>query len=193
MADLVSVEDYKLFLNKSLDREPDNENDIYYSNILLPGASFAVRQFYNNDFESKARIEKRSIFEQTEFIYLTHRPIASITTVTLDGSPLQPDAFRLISQSGALKLTARPIFFRGNDHQRAIWPFGDEHIQIDYIGGEALTRGHKWLFCKMIAKLDDEDKRGFKSAEDAEESVTQTLTDRDLFGKMFNTFRRIKI
>jgi len=190
MADLLTVEEYKLFTKKNFKKgEEENERDIYYQQILLPGASQTIRSFFNNDFQSISRVETFStVNDNTLKLFPKHRPVASITSVTIDGQTLDTDAVKLISleQSFVLveTLNIRPIV------ETEFWPRGVEHIVITYVGGQALADNLKWMIAQIIARIDDEKVESFSTTSEIDTAITTQIETDTMLRQMMNQFDR---
>lgn len=193
MADLLTVEEYKLFTKKNFKKaEEENERDIYYQQILLPGASQTIRNFFNNDFQSISRVETFSILDSTVLkLFPKHRPVSSITSVAIDAQTLDSDSVKLISIEQAFvlvqTLNIRPI------RETEFWPSGVEHIVITYVGGQALADNQKWMIANMIARLDDEKVESFATTGDVDTAITTQIETDSLFRSMMNQFDRPNI
>ena len=184
MADLLTVEEYKLFLKQTFNQvEESNERDLYYSNILLPGASEAVRRLTNQDFQSIARTDIFTVKERTEFLTLEFRPVTVLTEVKINGDVrdltdyyLKADAVGIKSDTNLIALTANTF-----ENGRIYWPLSFADILIKYTGGAALSRSDKWLIAKLIAKMDEEDRRTFTGVDEANAAVESEFENNRLF------------
>ena len=191
MADLVDLETYKLYQQRTAIGEFKNEKDLYYSQLLLPAASQAIRQFYNNDFESKARTETISLIEQTRFIIPRFRPIASVTSIKIEGDALDADEFYIHKNLFGLTASTSHLFLLSNRvDTHILWPLGFDNIELNYVGGQALTQGDKWTICKLIAKLDDNDTQQFQGATEAVSAFEAGIAQDSLFDRQMEQYRK---
>lgn len=195
MADLITLEQYKLYLNKNyISKEVENEFDIYYTNILLPGCTKALQRYFDNDFQSTSRTETFSIEKsETKKIYPRYKPISSITSVTIDDTTLSSDNYKLLSDQNAIVLSSS-INLAGLVYESYYWPMGHNNVVVVYTGGYALERGDYYLLCKLIAKIDDNDVANFSSVEVAEERFFSELEQDSPFINFINqNFRNFNI
>jgi len=191
MADLVTLETYKLYQQRTQLGEFKNEKDLYYSQLLLPAASQAIREFYNNDFESKARTETISLLEETRFVIPKFRPIASITSIKIDGDALNTTDFYIHKNLFGLTASiSQPFLLSNRVNTNILWPLGTDHVELKYVGGQALTQGDKWTICKLIAKLDDNDTQQFQGATEAVSAFEAGLAQASLFDRQMEQYRR---
>lgn len=174
MDNLVSLEQYKLYLNKQYDDSAKkNEDDLYYSNLLLPSASSALRSYFDNDFQSIERTETISIECTTNKIFPKYKPIESVSSVSMDGVALLSTDYELLLDQNAIVLSGGGAF-----------PRGFNNIVIVYTGGYALTRDDYGLLCKLIAQVDDNDSKAFSSADGAEDVFFSKLNENTVFMNM---------
>lgn len=184
MADLLTLEEYKLFVKKTLRKVDDeNERDLYYSNILLPGASASIRAFFDNDFQSIARSEIFSVLEPSfTKLFPRYRPVSSLTSVIINGLTLASSTVKLISKEQAFVFDLT-----------CFWPMGVEHITINYVGGFALTQGQRWAIAQLISRLDDEKVETYTTTSEVETAITTQIEADTMIRQMFNQFSRPNI
>lgn len=185
MADLVTLEEYKLFLNRNyVSKEKENEEDIYFSNILIPGCSKAFQDYFNNDFQSTSRTETFSIERpETKKIFLQYKPVSSITSVTISDTTLDSDDYKLLSNEDAVILSS-VLNISGQIIESYYWPLGYNNVVIVYTGGYTLERGDKLSICAFMKKVD----AAFKSTGEAEETIFRNLSDMEK-GLLFTNFK----
>jgi len=189
MSDLITVEEYKLYLLKALKQiDESNERDLYYSNILLPGASAAFRGFYHNDFQSISRTEYFSVLEPTRKLFPRNVPVSSITSVTVNNEVIDSTSYKLVSADYSVMLYGSLTSLRVPVTPMQ-WPTGIEHIKIIYVGGQALDRGDKWAIANFIAQIDQSETQVFVSAAGIEEAFTNGLDLDSSFAKILNKYR----
>ena len=194
MADLVTLETYKLYQQRTQLGEMKNDKDLYYSQLLLPAASKAIRQMFNNDFQSIARTETLSLLERTRFVFPQNRPIASITSIKINGDTLETTAFYIKDQGiGLTASTSQPFLLENRIDTHILWPLGFDHIVLSYIGGQAIEQGDKWTICKLIAKLDDNDVQQFQSPEAATAAFEIDIAQNSLFQRQMEQYRRFRL
>ncbi len=194
MADLVTLETYKLYQQRTQLGEMKNDKDLYYSQLLLPAASKAIRQMFNNDFESTARTETLSLLERTRFVFPRNRPISSITSIKIDGDALDSTDFYIKDQAiGLTASTTQPFLLRNTIDTHILWPLGFNHVELNYVGGQAIEQGDKWTICKLIAKLDDNDVQQFQSPEAAVGAFEVDIANNSLFQRQMEQYRRWRL
>jgi len=189
MADIVSVEDYKLYLKKTYGNDQtakDNEWDIYYSNILLPGLTKTLTLYFDNDFQSTTRTETFSIEGPTKKLFFRYKPVTSITSVTVSDTVLDSDSYELLEDQGAVVLSSQ-LNIAGEIIESYYWPCGWNNIVIVYEGGYTLERGDKFALCKLIAMVDNADTSGYDNADDAMNAFSSVLTQNSIMYDMLNT------
>lgn len=194
MADLVTLEQYKLYLTRQYDTSgKKNEQDIYYSNILLPGASKAIRAYFDNDFQSISRTETFSIEQCTKKIFPTYKPISSITSLTISDSLIASTDYELLQDQSAVVLTSDTNIL-GVVGELQYFPVGYNNIVLVYVGGYELTRGDQYSLCKLIAKIDEVDSKTFSNVDAAEEVFFDQLSKDSTFLNMLDAqFRNYRI
>jgi len=193
MADIISVEDYKLYLHRTYGNsrsDKDNEFDIYYSNILLPGLTKTLEYYFDNDFQSIERTQTHSVQEKTKKLFFDYKPVSSITSVVVSGTTLDADAYELLQDEDSIVLSS-DINIGGQVFESYCWPKGYNHIVVTYTGGYALERGDKWSLCKLIAMVDNSDTRQYDNIDGAMDSFASVLTKDSVLYDMLNTqFKR---
>ena len=183
---LITIEDYKTFLAKRYQKDEfNNERDLYYTNILIPAGEKAIKEYTENDFQSVARPnEEHFIIEsQTRFIIPRFRPVLTTPAIviTLDGETIDADDFALMKADNTLW------------HKSGFWVPAIEPYLVTYTGGETFAREDKFVVCKFIAQLDEEDRANFATNAEAEESALQTLEGDDPFKDFLNKYRRVHL
>jgi len=193
MADVVTLQEYKTYLNQNyFDSIRDNEKDIYYTNILLPGVSEALRAYFDNDFQSTTRSETLSVEERTRKLFLKYRPASDITSITVSGTTLSTDDYELLDNYAVVLQNDLDIV--SQIAESYYWPYGYNHIVINYTGGLALTRAHKWMLCKLIAKMDEADTKNYSNVDEAANAFTGAFNEESEFVTALNmAFRNIYV
>lgn len=192
MINLVTAEEYKLYLRqKFTDVEESNEKDIYYTNILIPGASKAIIQLLEQDFENKARIEAFTVIEEREFITISKRPLTSITKITINGEVQDVTSFYQRDDSIGIDggTTINGLIQTRTRNGKIFWPLSYGKTVIEYVGGRTLERGDKWILCKAMAKLDQEDVRTFTGTDEAQGAIELEFESNRIFRQAFETYR----
>jgi len=194
MADLVTLEQYKLYLSRSFhNASKENENDIYLSNILLPGASKAIRSYFDNDFQSISRTETFSIEQPTSKIFPQYKPIASITSLTISDTLIPSTSYSLLKEQSAVVLSS-DTNISGLITSLNCFPRGYNNVVLVYVGGYELDRGDQYTLCKLIAKIDEADTKTFSNVDSAEETFFDALTSDSSFMQMLNAqFRNYRL
>lgn len=187
MADLITLEEFKLFLNRNYaKKEVQNENDIYYSNILIPGCSKAFQKYFDNDFQSTSRSEVFSVEDAyTKKLFPRYKPISSISSVVIDSTTLSSDQYKLLANENAVVISGS-VDIAGIVYEAYYWPSGFNHITISYTGGYELARGDKLALCAFMARID----KIFQSLGEAEETIFRELAapENAILETMFRNF-----
>lgn len=172
MADLITLEEYKLFLKKNYtESEEKNEQDVYYSNLLIPSMSLAFQKYFDNDFQSISRTETFSIRNSyTKYIFPRYKPISSITSVTIDDTLQDSDTYKLLADTNAIVLSSA-LDLAGLVYESYYWPLGHNNVVVVYVGGMAIERGHKYMICALMAKMD----KIFSTVAEGEQAIIKEL------------------
>lgn len=184
MPDLLTVEEYKLYLKETFTQiDENNERDLYYSNILLPGASEAVRRLTNQDFQSIARTETFTVRERKQFITLGKRPVTVLTEVKINGDVQDLTNFYLDGDAVGIKSDLNLIALTANNFEngKTFWPLSFADTIIKYTGGVTLSRSDKFLIAKLIAKIDEKDKKTFSGTDEAQAAIESEFESNKIF------------
>lgn len=197
MINLVTLQEFKLYLQEKFTTSDElNEKDIYYTNILIPGASKALIQLLGQDFENKARSETFTILNDQEFITLANRPVSSLTTITINGDVQDITNYYLDGNSVGIKGDATFSAALSQSNVRfgkVLWPKSYADTIITYVGGRELERADKWILCKAIAKLDMVDKKTFTTTDDAQGAIETEFESNKLFRQTFAQYEEVFI
>lgn len=106
---------------------------------LITAASLAVENYCNRVFEQVAVTETHDGGD-APFLFLRRPPIASVATVTINGTALDNtggDAWSFNANTGEL------VRGDGRDHPRfsSCWPAGVQNVTVLYTGGYATVPG----------------------------------------------------
>lgn len=118
----------------------NTDYDDLIDNHLL-GARAYVKDFCRQDFESKARTNEKPIINRydSEF-YLKYYPVASITSLTEDGTALTEDTdFFCDKDTGRIEKIASTSITNPTRNEFDSWNPERNVIIVNYTGGEALT------------------------------------------------------
>lgn len=120
MADLTTLDKVKRFLNKD---ETETTHDAVLQD-LITAASAAVETYTARKFTQDSYTE---LYDGTGLPHLVLRqaPVASVTSVKLDGQELPADDYAVYGQTGVLR------------RKTGYWPEGVQNIEVSYTAGYA--------------------------------------------------------
>lgn len=142
-----------------------------YLQLLLNAAAGMADAYCNTRFESVAVTE---VHDGTgnRFLKLRHRPVLSVTSVTLDDSAISSDSYEIDYDSGRLVVpeydedSRNPRIWREPSAAKPGWPRGTQNISVVYNYGHAATPDDvRAAVCMIAAGLYQDGQRRGVSAE----------------------------
>lgn len=150
---------------------PASGEDTYLQSLLNAAAGL-VDGWCNTTFVSTTATAETHDGTGSRFLHLLHRPVISVTTVTLDTSTLSTDAYEIDYAQGTLVIPydsedeRNPRIWRRSGGDNDGWPVGTRNIAVTYTYGySAVPDGVSTATCMIAAGLYQDGQRRGVSAE----------------------------